>query len=227
MAIKKFTCPPQASAQGSFSDNLVGFQLTSGGGLTQGNFEFTTGVVEKVNREFNTGTFSDPINLDTFGIGSVNQSKAIFENNFKVYPNFDLSQVTNFVQFGSMTKRMSVSITSIISKFPAAIEVNELGVNYIKGPTATNITYYPEVDQTSIEISVAKMRNPFGIDFTVNSTRNLQLKEIQVSPLRNLTIEYANYSVYYKNQGYSIKRLIPTDSLSTGTLKIYFEGNPF
>ena len=50
MAIKKFSCPPQASAQGSFSDNLVGFQLTSGGGLTQGNFEFTTGVSEKVNR---------------------------------------------------------------------------------------------------------------------------------------------------------------------------------
>ena len=80
MAINKFTCPPQASAQGSFSDNLVGFQLTSGGGLTQGNFEFTTGVVEKVNREFNTGTFSDPVSLDSLGIGSANQSKAIFEN---------------------------------------------------------------------------------------------------------------------------------------------------
>ena len=65
MAIKKFTCPPQASGQGSFSDNLVGFQLTTGGGLTQANFEFSTGVVEKVNRTFNTGTFSDPVSLDS------------------------------------------------------------------------------------------------------------------------------------------------------------------
>ena len=227
MAIKKFTCPPQASAQGSFSDNLVGFQLTSGGGLTQGNFEFTTGVSEKVNREFNTGTFSNPINLNSLGVNSVAQSKAIFENNFKVYPNFDLSQVTNFVQFGSMTKRMSVSITLIISKFPAGIEVNELGSDYTKGSTATNITYYPESDQTSFEINVSKIRNPFEVDFTTNSTRNLQLKEIKVSPLRNMTVEYANYSVYYKNQGYSVKRIIPTNSLTSGTLKIFFEGNPF
>ena len=227
MAINKFTCPPQASAQGSFSDNLVGFQLTSGGGLTQGNFEFTTGVVEKVNREFNTGTFSDPISLDSLNIGSISQSKAIFENNFKVYPNFDLSQVTNFVQFGSMVKRMSVSITSIISKFPAGIEINELGKDYTKGPTATNIIYYPESDQTSFEINVSKVRNPFEVDFTTNSTRNLQLKEVQVSPLRNMTVEYAKYSVYYRNQGYSIKRIIPTNSLTSGSLKIYFEGNPF
>ena len=227
MAIKKFTCPPQASAQGSFSDNLVGFQLTSGGGLTQGNFEFTTGVVEKVNREFNTGAFSDPISLNSLGVSSISQSKAIFENNFKVYPNFDLSQVTNFVQFGSMVKRMSVSITSIISKFPAGIEINELGKDYSKTPTAINITYYPESDQTSFEINISKIRNPFEIDFTVNSTRNLQLKEIKVSPLRNMTVEYAKYSVYYKNQGYSITRIIPTDSLTSGSLKIYFEGNPF
>ena len=203
MAIKKFTCPPQASAQGSFSDNLVGFQLTSGGGLTQGNFEFTTGVSEKVNREFNTGTFSDPINLNSLGLSNVSQSKAIFENNFKVYPNFDLSQVTNFVQYGSMVKRMSISITSIISKFPAGIELNELGKDYTKGPTATNIVYYPEVNQTSFELNVSKMRNPFEIDFSTNATRNLQLREVQVSPLRNMTVEYANYSVYYKTQGYS------------------------
>ena len=153
MAIKKFTCPPQASAQGSFSDNLVGFQLTSGGGLTQGNFEFNTSVTEKVNRTFDTGTFSDPISLNSLGISNVAQSRAIFENNFKVYPNFDLTQVTNFVQYGSMVKRMSTSITTIISKFPAGIEVNRLGMDYTTGPTAYNIIYYPQADQTSFEVS--------------------------------------------------------------------------
>jgi hypothetical protein len=227
MAIKKFTCPPQASAQGSFSDNLVGFQLTSGGGLTQGNFEFTTGVVEKVNRTFNTGTFSDPISLDSLGIGSVDQSKLIFENNFKVYPNFDLSQITNFVQYGSMSKRMSTSITTIISKFPAAIEVTKLGLDYTDSATAYNIVYYSTDNQTSFEISIPKMRNPFGIDFTVNATRNLQLKEMQVSQLRNMAVEYANYSLYVNGVGYNVKRIIPTDSLSTGVLKVYVEGQPF
>jgi hypothetical protein len=55
MANQNFTCPPQpATGAGTFSDNLVGFQLVAGGGLTQGNFEFTTALNEKVNRTFTT-----------------------------------------------------------------------------------------------------------------------------------------------------------------------------
>ena len=64
MASNRFRYPPAPpNGSGTFSDNLVGFQIVDGGGLTQGNFEFTTSVVEKVNRKFNTGVFSDPINL--------------------------------------------------------------------------------------------------------------------------------------------------------------------
>ena len=50
MAVNTYKCPPQpASGQGTFSDNLVGLQLTQGGGLTQGNFTFTTSFTEKSN----------------------------------------------------------------------------------------------------------------------------------------------------------------------------------
>jgi hypothetical protein len=116
-----FTCPPQKpSGFGTFSDNLVGLQLVAGGGLTQGNFNFTLSSSEKVNRNFSTGVFSNPINLDGLGISDVNQSRLIVEKNFKVYPNFDLTQVTNFVMYGSMAKRMSAAITQVISYFPAA-----------------------------------------------------------------------------------------------------------
>ena len=71
MAINKFTCPPQASGQGSFSDNLVGLQLVDGGGLTQANFAFTTNITEKQDRNFEIGSFSDPISLDTMNISNV------------------------------------------------------------------------------------------------------------------------------------------------------------
>ena len=47
-----YKCPPQNR---NFSDNLVGLQLTDGGGLTLGTFEFSTNVTEKVNRNFETG----------------------------------------------------------------------------------------------------------------------------------------------------------------------------
>jgi hypothetical protein len=69
MATYKYTCPPQsASGAGTFSDDLVGFQLVTGGGLTQGNFEFLTSLNEKSNRTFTTGNFSEPISLDSLGI---------------------------------------------------------------------------------------------------------------------------------------------------------------
>jgi hypothetical protein len=228
MAIKKFICPPTpASGSGTFSDNLVGFQLVQGGGLTQGNFQFTNAVTEKVDRTFYTGVFSDPINLENLGIVTVEQSKLIFENNFKVYPNFDLTQINNFVQYGSMPKRISTSVTKIISYFPAAIESHKMGLNYKTGATATNIVYDIVQGITSFDLDIAKLRNPFDVDFTVNSTRNLSLKDIEVSVLRNLTVEFSKYSLYYDNEGYELSSIIPTNSLTSGVLTITVKGNPF
>jgi len=228
MAIEKFTCPPQtASGAGTFSDNLVGFQLVAGGGLTQGNFEFTKGIKEKSNRTFTTGAFSNPINLDSMGVNSVAQSKVIFENNFKVYPNFDLTQVTNFTTYGSMVKRISTSVELIISKFPAALEVTFMDENYLTGTTATNISYNPISNETSVDLDISRIRNPFDIDFTVNATRNLELREIQVSPLRNMTNQFAKYSLYYSGVGYDVTYIEPTTSSTTGTLRLYFKGNVF
>jgi hypothetical protein len=228
MAIKKFTCPPQtASGAGTFSDNLVGLQLVAGGGLTQGNFEFTEGVTEKINRKFSTGVFSDPINLENLGLESVEQARLILENNFKVYPNFDLTQVSNFTLFGSMVKRMENSVQNIISYFPGAIESSFIGLNYVTGATAFNIVYDETTNQTNLELDIARIRNPFEIDFTENATRNLSLRELPVSPLRNLTVEFLKYSLYLNGEGYGVKKVIPTQSLTNGTLKLSVEGNPF
>jgi len=228
MALKKYTCPPQGPAGSStFSDDLVGFQLVTGGGLTQGNFEFATSFNEKTNRKFSTGTFSNPISLEGLGLESTLQSRTIFENNFKVYPNFDLSQITNFTQYGSLVKRLSTAVETIIAKFPAALEATLMGENYIKGETATNITYDEIDDITSFDLDVARLRNPFAIDFTINSTRNLELKEIQVSSLRDMTVQYANYSLYYNGNGYNVTAIIPTTSMTSGTLNISVSGHPF
>jgi hypothetical protein len=228
MAIKKYTCPPQSAAgSGTFSDDLVGFQLVQGGGLTQGNFEFTESVTEKVNRTFTTGVFSNPINLQGLGIDTVEQSKAIFENNFKVYPNFDLSQITNFNLYGSMVKRISASVENIINYYPGAIESTVYAPDYTTGATALNIVYDSVQDVTTFELNIVKLRNPFGIDFTVNATRNLELREIPVSQLRNMTVEYAKYSLYINGEGYSLLRITPTQSLVSGILTLVVEGNPF
>ena len=115
MASNNIYCPPQSSAANQFSNNLVGVQLVTGGGLTQANFNFTTGISEKQNRTFTIGTFSDPINLESMNIQNQVEAADILSTNYRVYPNYDLSQVTNFTQYGSLVKRLSVSVTKIIN----------------------------------------------------------------------------------------------------------------
>ena len=228
MAVTKFTCPPQkVSGTGTFTDDLVGFQIVAGGGLTQGNFEFTFSPSEKEDRNFSIGVFSAPINLESLGVDSIGQSKQLFKNNFQVYPNFDLTQVTNFVTYGSLSKRFSSSVTNIISYFPAALESNLIGADYTTGATGTNILYDGPSDETSISFEVSRLRNPFEIDFTTNATRNISLKEIPVSYLRNFTTGFTNYSLYLGNTGYTVTRMTPTETLTEGTLTIYVQGNPF
>ena len=228
MPVVKYSYPPQGpSGEGTFSDNIVGLQTVTGGGLTQGNFEFKSTSDEKVNRTFNTGTFSTPISLENLGINSDEESRLIFQKNFKVFPNFDLSQITNFTQYGSMVKRMSVSVQNIINYFPAGIESTSMGIDYTTGITADNIIYYSEYDQTKIELNVSRLRNPFSVDFSTNSSRNLDVRENEVSPLRNISVEFTKYSLFLNGGEYKLTSLQPTTSLSTGILKFYVQGNPF
>jgi len=210
MANKFYRYPPRpSSGAGTFSDNIVGFQLVDGGGLTQGNFEFTTSIVEKVNREFNIGSFSEPISLDSLSINSVLESKSIIAKDFRVYPNFDLSQITNFSLYGSLSKRISTSIEKVINFFPGALELYTLNFDLTTGNTATNSSYDITEDTTTFDIEITEIRNPFDIDYSVNATRNLALKEFEVSPLRNLTKEYSKYSLFVGDNEYPVLFMTP------------------
>jgi len=186
MAKKKFLYPP-APPVGSDTPfgNIVGLQLTTGGGLTQGNFQFTTAVYEKVNRKFDQGIFSKKYNLENLEITNIAQTKKIIQENFKVYPNFDISQVTSFSLYGSLQKRISTSITKIINYFPAALEVNSQTLSLTTGLTATNIDYDPIENITSFEVNAAFARNPFDIDYTVFAEKNIEVRPIKVSTFRD------------------------------------------
>jgi len=226
MAFEKIYCPPQSSAANQFSNNLVGVQLVTGGGLTQANFNFTTGITEKQNRTFTIGIFSNPINLESLNIGSQAEAAEILASNYRVYPNYDLSQVTNFTQYGSLVKRFSVSVTKIINYFPAGLEVNSVTATFAKQDTAINILYDQEADDTTLEIYISSISNPFEIDYTVNAETNMMFNEFQVSPLRNMKLEYKKYVLYVNGTQYPLNYLYPTTNESS-TLKIIVDGNPF
>jgi hypothetical protein len=224
----KYTCPPQSdSGSGTFSDNLVGLQITDGGGLTQGNFAFTTSVVQKTNRSFDTGVFSAPITLSSLSVGSEAQSQNIFDKNFRIYPNFDQTNVLNFVNYGSLVKRFEAAVTNIINFFPAGLEISKYRQDFTSGNTATGITFTQNENITTFTIPIEIIRNPFGIDFSQNAEINLNSLPSPVSPYRNLKTKYRSYILDINNSQYEVSLLTPSSSVSAGTLTLSVIGNPF
>jgi hypothetical protein len=224
---KYFYPPRPGNGAGTFSDNIVGLQTVEGGGLTQGNFEFTTGVTEKVNRTFNVGAFSEPMTLDSMGVEDLTESRRIIATQFKVYPNYDVSQVLNFSMYGSLAKRFSVSITKIINYFPAALDIVFSSPDYTTGNTAVNIVYDKTLDETYFEINVNRIVNPFDIDYSVNATTNLSLREIDVSPYRNLYNTYLDYCISLDDNIFEVLSFQPSTTLSSGYIGFYVSGAPF
>jgi hypothetical protein len=224
----KFFYPPRpGSGAGTFSDNIVGLQTVEGGGLTQGNFEFTTGVTEKVNRTFNVGAFSEPMSLDMLGIDDLLESRRILATQFRVYPNYDISQVLNFSMYGSLSKRFSVSITKIINYFPASLDVLFNNDEYVTGNTAYDIVYDVPNDETYFKVNVDRINNPFDIDYSISATTNLSIREINVSPYRNLYNTYLDYCVSINDNIFNLIGFIPSDTLSSGFIQFFVSGSPF
>jgi hypothetical protein len=226
--MSKYICPPQSpSGAGTFSDALVGLQTTQGGGLTLANFAFTNKITEKVNRNFDTGVFSDPITLSDLNITSTAQAQKIYDVNFKVYPNFDETNILNFVAYGPLNKRFSSAVINIINYFPAALEVSSIRNDFTNGTTATNISYNEEEDITNFSVDASVLRNPFSINFTKNSTQILKSLEFEVSKYRNLTVYFTDYILKTTGGTFGVVNLTATTSTSAGTLSFSVLGNPF
>jgi hypothetical protein len=224
---KYFYPPRPGNGAGTFSDNIVGLQTVEGGGLTQGNFEFTTGVTEKVNRVFNVGAFSEPMSLDMMGIDSLEESRRIMATQFRVYPNYDISQVLNFSMYGSLSKRFSVSITRIINYFPASLDVMFNNDDYTTGNTAYDIVYDSQNDETYFKVNVDRINNPLDIDYSISAATNLSIREIEVSPYRNLYNTYLDYCVSINDNIFEVLSFTPSETLSSGYIQFYVSGAPF
>jgi hypothetical protein len=224
----KYYYPPRpGSGAATFSDNIVGLQTVQGGGLTQGNFEFTTSVTEKVDRTFNVGAFSDPISLDSLNIQDLTESRRIQATQFRVYPNYDVSEVLNFSMYGSLSKRFSVSVTNIINYFPASLDIMFSNFEYLTANTAYDIVYDQQSDETYFKVNVDRINNPFDIDYSVSAATNLNLREITVSPYRNLYNTFLSYCVSINDNIYKVVSFQPSDTLSSGYISFYVSGAPF
>jgi len=160
---------------------------------------------------------------------NLEEAKKIWARNFGVYPNYDVSVVTNFSYYGSLQKRLASSITRIINFFPAALEVDKIFTDYTTASTVTNVSYDAVEDETTFDIDVTRIKNPFDIDYSVNADRNMSLRPMETSPYRNLTRMFLRYSLFVSTgeTEYKVQDFEPSTSLSAGTITVTVQGQPF
>jgi len=255
MASNRFRYPPAPNNGGdTFSDYLVGNQFMGSQQMTLGNF-YTMPPYEKPNSpEYNLGTFSTPITLQSLNIENLSAAQQLSSNNLDVFVNNNISDISSFVLYGSLKKRLAVAVQTIVNFFPGALFVDGVDTNYVSGnTTAYDILYNSATKETTFKTNVNLLSNPFSLEFTTNGNQinnNINQQQIlnnfetfgvsantliniaagKTSSLRNLTKEFKKYSLSFSgkvgDQEYNVKNLEPQNT-NNNYLIFSVEGNPF
>ena len=226
-------CPPSpGNGAGTFSDNLVGYQITDGTSqFTMGNFKVTNSTSAKQNREFEIGVFGGAITLENLDIKTLEQAAFYTNNALKVFFNYSKTKITNFTLYGSLKERLRVAVQQILYNFPAALNIENYQPGFIPTLTVSAYTYDQTSDEASFAIPYTSILNPFSIEFTKNG--NLPSTNDTLNPLRNFTKEHRDYVLDYSGRTYEILRYAPIAHLtginkySQPPIRITVKGDPF
>ena len=255
MASTNYRYPPAPpNGAGTFSDNLVGNQFVNGSSqMSNGNFS-STNSSKSQSVSFALGGFSEPVTLDSMNIENIGIANAQLSNSLEVFVNYDTSDLSNMVLYGSLRKRLSVAVDNVINSFPAALYVDGVNVNNVSGnTTASNISYDTTTKRTTFRVPVNHLSNPFSIEFTTNgelvvdgispeqvinnmsmfgneASTAVKIAEGKVTKLRNLTKEYEKYVITFNNaittNEYKVVDFTP-ESITTDFIELIVEGQPF
>ena len=98
---------------------------------------------------------------------------------------------------------------------------------FTTGNTAYDIVYDTQNDETYFKVNVDRINNPFDIDYSISATTNLSIREITVSPYRNLYNTYLDYCVSINDDIFKVLAFVPSETLSSGYIQFYVSGSPF
>ena len=80
-----------------------------------------------------------------------------------------MSEISSFVLYGSLKKRLAVATQNIVNFFPAALFVDGVNTNLVSGnTTAYDILYSLSTEETTFKTNVNTLSNPFSLEFTTN-----------------------------------------------------------
>ena len=220
----KYKVPSQA-ANGSqtFSDNLVGVQITDGSSqLTNTNFALDKTIPERDAKNFKTNPFSDFLTLDDLKIeesAPITQSKLEKNQSVKFR---DSKKDSGKSLYGSLKSRIGVAVTKIIKFFPAAVMVDIDSPKSQSGYTAYNITYNQNTKRTRLDIESGMFYNPFDVLFTKPNTNTVVTVD---NPIRNFYSSYKKYVIELSGVTYNIVGYVEPNTKNKITLTVL--GNPF
>lgn len=215
----------------NFSPDLVGLQLTSDGGtplFTLGNFAITTNLDPKLNKTYSTASFSNFITLSDLKV-STTEAQTLLTDNATAILNLDKTKLDYYAQFGSLSEFMRVSLEDIIIKWPASLYLNPVSQNNlgqtVVGFTVENYTYDSLTEISNFKVNTSFITNKFAINYTKNGTIVDTFSE--TNDLRNMTMNYASYVIYYNNVEYPIVGFTASTYNTNDYFYLNVKGNPF
>ena len=222
----KYKVPSQAaSGADTFSDNLVGVQITTGTAqLTNTNFALDSGIIQKDDKDFTTSPFSTFLTLEDL-TGKTNN--AAIQEYIESQKSKDLKFKDNLNDagkslFGSLKKRISVAVQDIIKHFPAAILVDPSSPTTLSGFTAYNINYDQSTNTTSMKVETAMFYNSFGVIYKKPKSNTLISSN---NPIRDFYSSFTNYVIEVSTNKFGIIQYVEPDVNGVITLKV--SGKPF
>lgn len=217
---KKYRFP--GNGEGTFSDSLVGRQLTSGQEITQSNFSTDGTPIVRDSRKFTTSDFSKPISLDDLtSEENLTKVKELFDQSLKIKFNTEKGGKD---LFGSALLRAKVSVGNIIEKFPASLRVYSKTTDAKTVDTAYSIVYDGQYDETTFMVSNGAIRNPLSVEYSKTGEKVFDEK---FDSDRNFALNYRKYVVLYGGIEYPIISATLPDTLYSGPLKLKVKGKPF
>jgi hypothetical protein len=220
----KYKVPSQAaSGADTFSDNLVGNQITNGTSqLTNTNFALDSEVTYRDTKNFKTNPFSDFLTLDdlkkeTDTLSTDEIAKRKKEIKFK-----GSKSDAGKSLFGSLKNRLGISTKNIITNFPAGVLIDSKSYTSVSGFTATNIEYNKLNNTTQFDVEYGMLYNPFGVIMIKPNSKDV-IKS--TNPIRDYYSSFKKYVISLSNVSYDI--ISYTQPNSDNIIKLRVSGKPF
>ena len=213
-----------ASGNQTFSDSLVGVQITDGSSqLANTNFAVDKIIPEKDSKNFKTSPFSEFLTLDNLKTeedipstqdGSIQKDEKIKFKGGKDDAGKSL--------YGSLKQRLNVSVGKIITKFPASILVDSDSLVKSSNYTASGITYNTGSTSTDFYVQKSILYNPFDVVLVTPSSNTTPATK---NKIRNFYSSYKKYVVDYSGQTYNVLNYTEPDA--NNLIKLRVSGKPF